>query len=324
MIGFAYQSPREDVLADDLTLKQLRYFVALSQSHHFRRAAERVGVSQPSLSQQIVGLETVLGLELVERGRRGAVLTPAGREVCTRARRIFDEVAALEAISREMRTGDGGTIRLGSTPTLGPYILPLVVRRLRLAYPSLKLIIRDAAPRTLQEELVEGRHDMILTQLPVQSGDVEVQRLFREPLKLALAQDHQLAQGQTIREGDLRGQDILSLSDAYLMHSQTVQLCEELGANLRQDYEGTSLDTLRQMTALNMGLSFLPALYVRSEVSEANGDVVIRTFRADRMTRSIGLVWRKRSAHRALIGRIGGMIRAVVEDNFSDVVTMEA
>jgi len=310
-------------LADDLTLKQLRYFVALSESHHFRRAAERVGVSQPSLSQQIVGLETVLGLELIERGRRGAVLTPAGREVCARARRIFDEVEALEAISREMRTGDGGTIRLGSTPTLGPYILPLVVRRLRLAYPSLKLIIRDAAPRMLQEELVEGRHDMILTQLPVQSGDVEVQRLFREPLKLALSQDHRLAQGQTIRDSDLKGQDILSLSDAYLMHSQTVQLCEELGANLRQDYEGTSLDTLRQMTALNMGLSFLPALYVRSEVSEANGDVVIRTFRADRMTRSIGLVWRKRSAHRALIDRIGGMIRAVVEDNFADVVTME-
>ncbi|WP_371224357.1 hydrogen peroxide-inducible genes activator [Roseovarius sp. 2305UL8-3] len=310
-------------MSDDLTLKQLRYFVALAETRHYRRAAEQVGVSQPSLSQQIVGLEAALGLELVERGRRGAVLTPGGRDVRTRARAILDEVAALSAMSKASRQGEGGTIRLGSTPTLGPYILPHVVRRLRLSYPALKLIIRDGAPKVLQDELIEGRHDMILTQLPVQSGDVEVERLFREPLKLAVAQDNPLASQEVIRDADMAGQDILSLSDAYLLHSQTLQLCEELGARLRQDYEGTSLDALRQMTALDMGISFLPALYVRSEAREDTGDVVIRAFRGDRITRSIGLVWRKRSAHGALIARIGGMIRAVVQENFAELVTVE-
>jgi len=310
-------------MSDNLTLKQLRYFVALAETRHYRRAAERVGVSQPSLSQQIVGLEAALGLELVERGRRGAILTPGGRDVRARARAILDEVAALSAMTKVARQGEGGTIRLGSTPTLGPYILPHVVRRLRLSYPALKLIIRDGAPKVLQDELIEGRHDMILTQLPVQSGDVKVERLFREPLKLAVAQDNPLAAQEAIQDADLAGQDILSLSDAYLLHSQTLQLCEELGAHLRQDYEGTSLDALRQMTSLDMGISFLPALYVRSEVREDSGDVVIRTFRGDRMTRSIGLVWRKRSAHGALIARIGGMIRAVVHENFSGVVTVE-
>lgn len=310
-------------MTDTLTLKQLRYFLALAEKHHYRRAAERVGVSQPSLSQQIVALEGALGLELVERGRRGAVLTPAGREVRLRAQAILDDVATLEAMSEEMRKGEGGTIRLGTTPTLGPYLLPQVARRLKLTYPSLKLVIRDAAPRQLQEELVEGRHDLILTQLPVQSGDVEVQRLFREPLKLAVAPDHPLAKRSQIEEADLEGQDILSLSDAYLLHSQTLQLCAELGAHLRQDYEGTSLDTLRQMTALNMGVSFLPALYVRSEVAREKVDVVIHAFRNDRFTRSIGLAWRKRSVHGALIDRIGAMIREVVRTQFSQLVMEE-
>ncbi len=310
-------------MSEELTLKQLRYFVALAETHHYRRAAERVGVSQPSLSQQIVGLETALGLDLVERGRRGAVLTPGGREVRARAQSILDDVAALKAMTDVTRKGEAGTIRLGSTPTLGPYILPHVVRRLRLSYPALKLIIRDGAPRVLQDELVEGRHDMILTQLPVQSGDVEVERLFREPLKLAVAQDHPLAACETVRDSDLSGQDILSLSDAYLLHNQTLQICEELGAHLRQDYEGTSLDALRQMTALNMGVSFLPSLYVRSEVAAQSGDVVVHTFRGDRVTRSIGLVWRKRSAHGVLIARIAGMIRAVTEENFAGLVTVE-
>ncbi len=160
-------------MSDDLTLRQLRYFVALAETRHYRRAAEQVGVSQPSLSQQIVALESALGLELVERGRRGAVLTPGGRDVRTRARAILDEVAALSAMSKVVRQGEGGTIRLGSTPTLGPYILPHVVRRLRLSYPALKLIIRDGAPKVLQDELIEGRHDMILTQLPVQLSIAE-------------------------------------------------------------------------------------------------------------------------------------------------------
>lgn len=310
-------------MSDDLTLRQLRYFVALAETRHYRRAAERVGVSQPSLSQQIVGLEAALGLDLVERGRRGAVLTPGGREVRLRAQAILDEVDALRVQSRAAHAGEFGTIRLGTTPTLGPYLLPYVVRRLKQTYPALKLIIRDAAPRVLQDELVEGRHDMILTQLPVQSADIEVERLFREPLKLAVAPDHPLAGRTTVTNADLAGQDILSLTDAYILHHQTVQLCDELGAQLRQDYEGTSLDTLRQMTALNMGVSFLPALYVRQEVSQDKGDVMIHRFRKDRITRSIGLAWRKRSAHGPMITRIGDVIRDVVQENFAQLVQVE-
>ena len=310
-------------MTDEITLRQLRYFAALAETHHYRRAAERMGVSQPSLSQQIVNLEAALGLEVVERGRRGAVLSPAGREVLTHARRVLDEVTALEALPQALRDGAGGTIRLGSTPTLGPYILPYVVRRLRRAFPDLKVIIRDAAPAVLRDELMEGVHDLILTQLPVISGDVEVQRLFREPLKLVVAQDHPLAGQEAVADEELAGQDILALSNTYVLHDQIRGLCEELNATLRQDYEGTSLDALRQMTALNMGVCFLPALYVLSEIPEQYDDVAVLRFRRDRFTRSVGLVWRRQSAHGAVIERVADVIRGVARDRFAGHVTVE-
>lgn len=310
-------------MSQDITIKQLRAFVALADARHYRKAAERMGVSQPSLSAQILRLESALRLSLVERGRRGAVLTPAGREVLAHARHVLDEVETLAARSTMLRGGMGGTIRLGSTPTLGPYILPHLVQRLRRDYPQIKLIMRDAAPRVLQDELLEGRHDVILTQLPVGSTDVATRRLFREPLKLIVAQDHPLAGQGDVRDADMAGQDILALPGSYLLHGQTQALCDELGARLRQDYEGTSLDALRQMTALNMGVCLLPALYVRSEVTGGPGDVRVLRFRRDRLTRSIGLGWRRSAAHGATIDLLGDLLRDVARDAFGGLVTLE-
>ncbi|ARE84818.1 hydrogen peroxide-inducible genes activator [Roseovarius mucosus] len=310
-------------MAQDITLRQLRYFIALTETGHYRKAAERVGVSQPSLSQQILGLETALGMTLVERGHRGAILTPGGREVLTHARKMIEEAEVLGSLAQSTREGMAGTIRLGASPTLGPYFLPYVVRRLRRTYPGLKLIIRDAAPTVLQEELLEGRHDLILAQLPLNSSDIAVERLFREPLKLAVAQDHPLAGQASAQDADLAGQDILALPRGYPMHTQIVTLCEEVGAQLRQEYEGTSLDALRQMTALNMGICFLPALYVQSEVSPETGDVAILSFRQDRFLRSVGVAWRRRSAHGPMVERIVRVIREVARDRFAALVRLE-
>lgn len=306
-----------------ITLRQLRYFIALTETGNFRKAADREGVSQPSLSQQIVRLEETLGMALIERGKRGAILTPGARVVLEHARKIMEEVAALQVGANAAREGVGGTLRLGSSPTLGPYFLPYLTRRLHRAYPELKLIIREAAPIVLQEDLQEGRYDLILTQLPVRSGDIAVERLFREPLRLAVSQDHALASLSEVTDRHLAGQDILALSSAYVLHTQISALCEEVGANLRREYEGTSLDALRQMTALNMGLTFLPTLYVKSEVSSETGDVAVLRFRRDRFTRSIGLAWRKRSAHREVISRIASAAKDVARDRFKGLVIVE-
>ncbi|MXN64663.1 LysR family transcriptional regulator [Stappia sp. GBMRC 2046] len=305
------------------TLKQLRYFAALADARHYRIAAERVGISQPSLSLQISNLEEILRLELVERGRSGAVLTPVGREVLVRARRIVEEVSALVEISDTLKTGMSGTIKLGSTPTLGPYILPNVVRLLHARFPALKLFIRDGAPRDLLEDLQAGVHDIILTQLPVQSGDVVVRRLFREPLQLAVARDHALSTNDNVVDRDLAGEDILNLSSAFTLHSQIVALCREVGANLRQDYEGTSLDALRQMAAMDMGLAFLPSLYVRSEVPIDDGDVHVLPFRQGSFTRSVGLAWRKTSGNQEGFEKLTEIIRSVVRSDFKGLVSVE-
>ncbi len=310
-------------MLEQITLRQLRYFLALAETGHYRKAAERSGISQPSLSQQIVNLEAALGLDLVERGRRGAVLTPGGRDVLNLARKVLEDIDVMHGLAQSAREGIGGTIRLGSTPTLGPYFLPYLTRRLSQIYPTLKVVIRDAAPYVLEEELIAGTHDVILTQLPVQSTDLQVERLFREPLKLAVGSEHALAGRNAVSDADLEGEEILTLSRAFVLHAQITSLCEELGAHVRQDYEGTSLDALRQMTALNMGPSFLPALYVNSEVTSERGDVTILSFRNNLFTRSIGLAWRKRAAHRQALARVAAVAREVALERFKGLIFVE-
>ncbi len=305
------------------TLKQLQYFAALAETGHYRKAAERVGISQPSLSLQIGNLEEVLRLQLVERGRAGAILTPGGREVLARAKSILGEVTALVETSEILTEGLAGTYRLGASATLGPYLLPMVVRVLHEAHPSLRLFIRDGAPRDLLDDLLAGRLDLILTQLPVQSGDVEVTRLFREPLRLAVARDHRLAGSGGVTDKDLAGESILALSSRFTLHDQIAELAREVGASLRGDYEGTSLDAIRQMVAMDMGVSFLPALYAKSEIAEPDGDVALVPFRKGRFSRSIGIVWRRTAGRQAGFAAFAEIIRAVTRDRLGGLVVMD-
>ncbi len=291
------------------TLRQLRYLMALEETHHFREAAEACGISQPSLSVQIKLLEEALDLVLVERGRGPVRLTQAGREVARRARDILDASQDIVDMSATLQTGLGGTLRLGTSITLGPYLMPHVVGELHRSHPDLRLYIREAAPNVLVRELNEGVHDLILTQLPVASTRLTVARLFREPLGLAMPVEHALAARATIEGPELADQTILSLSPAHALHDQISAICAETGAFLSRDYEGTSLDALRQMVALDMGLTFLPALYVRSEIEGRARDVVVRPFRGRRFTRSIGLVWRASSGAAPAYERLAAAIR---------------
>ncbi len=306
------------------TLRQLQYFAALAEAKHYRKAAETVGVSQPSLSLQISNLEDILGLSLVERGRAGAVLTPTGRDVLERANSVLAEVNDLVTTSRQLTEGLSGTFRLGTSPTLGPYLLPSVVKTLHTKYPALRLFIRDGAPQDLLQDLLAGRHDMILTQLPVQSSDVVVVRLFREPLRLVVARDHRLAGAGQVTDADLKGESVLGLSPRFTLHMQIAEMTRQVGARLLQDYEGTSLDAIRQMVAMGVGVSFLPALYVASEVPERESDVAIVPFRPGRLSRTMGLVWRKTSGSSSSFAEFASIIRDVARDNFSGLVQMES
>lgn len=309
-------------MATDLTLRQLRYFVALSEAGQYRRAARRLGISQPSLSLQIGLLEEIVGMPLVERRRNGLIFTPQGRHLLDHARRVLSAVDDLLGQSDPLRAGLTGTLRLGSTPTIGPYLLPRVLRRLHAAYPDLRLIVRDGAPRDLTEDLAAGVHDMILTQLPVSAESLQVRPLFREPLFLAVARSHPLANRARVDATDLAGQDVIGLSPAYALYRQTAALCRDVGARLREEFEGTSLDALRQMVAMDMGLTLLPALYIRSEVQDPDGDVAIVPLKGG-YQRTVGLAWRKASGHPLAFTRFGDVIAAVLREEFVDSIHPE-
>lgn len=277
-------------MTGQLTLRQLRYLVALADAGSFTRGAAQVGVSQPSFSQQIQVLEQALGGRVVERGGR-AFLTPLGRDAVAAARRVLAEVDTLIALARRSDEGGlGGTIRLGVSPTLGPYILPQLVARLHSTHPDLKVHVREGLPNALAEQLGEGRHDVILVQLPVEDERFHVERLFREPMFLAMAADDPLRTVSAIRPEHLAGRGLLTLQPEYRMSTQVAVLAEKAGATVLRDYEGTSLDAIRQMAGMGMGLALLPELYVRQEIR--GGDVIVRPFAGGRPYRDIGLAWR--------------------------------
>ena len=304
--------------ANALTLRQFRYLVALADTGNHRRAAERCGVSQPSLSAQIQNIEGALAVQLIESGRARVTLTPVGREVVARARAVLDAVQGMADFASGAQQGLVGTIRLGAKPTLGPYLLPHVAAALHREHPDLKLHVREDPPRDLEHGLARGRHDLILAQLPLSGSDLTVCRLFREPLFLAVAAKHPLARASEIRVGDLAGLQVLSLNPQYHLHDQITGLCHEFGATLLRDYEGTSLDALRTMVGMEMGVTFLPALYARSEIGP-DSPVVVRRMKGRPISRSIGLAWRKGAGRATAYRRIAAVLVRIAGERFPDL-----
>lgn len=300
------------------SLRQLEYLVALSHELHFRRAAERVNVTQPTLSTQIQELERRLKAQLVERGTGGVVLTPLGREIAERARQVLSGVQDIVDIALSSQHGFDGTIRLGVPPTLGAYLLPHVVGHLHNEYPKLKLYVKEGKPFDLQMGLKAGTFDLIVSPLPINHSDLEVDQLFREPLQVVSAPDHPLAKSASVGRKDLAGENILAIENGHFLHDQVVHLCEDLNANLLRDYEGTSLDTLRLMVGMGVGLAFLPALYIRSEVG-SRGEIAVLNFQAANLYRQIGLAWRKRSVHDTLFKEVGELIRKIADENLPEI-----
>ena len=277
------------------TLRQLSYLIAIADERHFGRAAERVHVAQPTLSLQFAALERKLGARLVERDRNGANLTPFGREIADRARRVLRDVQGIIDLSQSATAGIVGNLKLGVPPTLGPYLLPHIVPGLHKQFPDLKLFVREGTPRRLQDELALGELDLLLTPLPAGNPALFVQVLFVEKLLVVCAPDHPFAKKKTISMDDLEGQKVLTLESGHHLHSQVRDLCKTCGATLLYEYSGTSLDTLRHMVGMGVGISFFPELYVMSEVRRER-EVKVLKLRGTTLSREIGLAWRKSSS----------------------------
>ncbi len=305
---------------DAITLRQLEAFVALVDARHFRRAASRLEISQPTLTSRINGLERVLGRRLFERSHTGTLPTAFGRDLVTDARRVLDAHRTLVDRAKAGTDAPAGTYRLGVTPTVGPYLLPYILPDLHRRYATLKFVVREDAPRDLVHDLLAGRHDVALTPLPVEdSTRLTVTPLFEEPLLLVMAADHRLAKQARIRAEDLRGEPVLTLEEHHHFHRQVEDLCHHLGARLMRDYEGTSLDTLRHMVVMGLGVAFLPTLYVQSEIHQPE---VLRVVQMEGrpIRRTYALVWRSTTAHPEMFAQLASDIRASVAQRLGTLV----
>jgi LysR family hydrogen peroxide-inducible transcriptional activator len=304
------------------TLQQFRYLVAVADTLHFRRAAETVYVTQPTLSTQLRELEDKLGVQLVERSRSGVTLTPVGKAVADRARGVLRDVADITALARAGADPFEGTIRVGIVGSLGGYFLPLVLPELHAAYPRLKFYVREGLADDLTARLRDGTLDLLFFPLPVEDAALRSVPLFHEPLLVVMPTEHPLAGERVFPREGLRGETVMTLESGHRLHDTVAELAEEAGAVLSLDYEGTSLDTLRQMVATGLGLSILPALYVRSEVGRA-ALVTARPLPEPQPGRDIGLVWRRTTARGDAFETLAVAIREALRAAAPEVTVIE-
>ena len=195
-------------------------------------------------------------------------------------------------------------------------MLPRIVPELRSDFPDLKLYVREDTPLNLSRLLDEGTLDLIVVPLPVRGAEFVTTHLFREPVYVALASNHPLASTAHLRREDLAGQEVLTLGAAYQLHDFVQALCEEFGAHIRLDYEGTSLDTLREMVATGLGITFLPGLYVHSVVSR-DPTLTTKELKGRALYREIGMLWRKSSTRQESFGELASLTRRVIEAELS-------
>jgi LysR family hydrogen peroxide-inducible transcriptional activator len=270
------------------TLRQLEYLVKVAQLGRFGLAAEALNVSQPSLSAQIAEVEADLGQRLFLRSKAGAVPTAIGAEVVTRAQRILREVEDLRAFVRG-GVPFGGRLRLGVLPSIGPYLLPPVVAQLHVDQPELRVILREESTLSLEQGLKSGRFDMIIS-TPEDHPNSLQHRLFDESLWVAVARDDPLAaRTAPVSARDLNARVFLTLDPGHRLSRIVYALASECGGMVSDDYEGTSLDSLRLMAASGAGVAILPELYARRHAGRSD-EVAILPLAMAQANRSIALI----------------------------------
>ncbi|GAA3264479.1 hydrogen peroxide-inducible genes activator [Sphingomonas yabuuchiae] len=277
-----------------LTLRQLEYLVTIADTGSFALAARVANVSQPTLSQQVRTLEERLGAKLLERSATGAILTPVGRSIVATARRMLSDASDIVALAAGSTDSLTGTLKLGTTPTLGPYLLSPIIAELHRMAPRLRLHVREGIPDEQVRELSRGDIDVLLGPLPMTGEDLTVEPLFREPLHLVAALDHPIDAAIEADREVLTGSPLLTLDPRHHLARQAAEVADHYGMTIAPDYYGTSLESLHQMVASGLGLTLLPSLYLRSEVGGATG-LKILPVQGWRAHRSIAIAWRRQS-----------------------------
>jgi LysR family hydrogen peroxide-inducible transcriptional activator len=278
-----------------MNLRALQYFVKLADLKHFSKAADACFVSQPTLSTQIRKLEDELGVQLVERAPKNIMLTPVGAEVAERARLVLSDIDQIRAVARRAGDPSDGRLRLGLFPTLAPYLLPHVVPAIRKRYPNLSLHLAEEKTEDIVKMLQQGELDAALLALPINGDGLEVETLFEEPFVLAVPDDHPLRSKKHVKLADLNGNELLLLDEGHCLREHALEVCALAGANERVDFHATSMETLRQMVAADVGITLMPMLSVKPPIART-GNLLFLPFADPAPSRTIALVWRSSSA----------------------------
>ncbi len=269
-----------------VTLQQLRFLVALADELSFSRAAERCHVAQPTLSAGLRALEAGLGVQLVERSRRHVMMTEVGAEIAERGRALILGADEIEGVASAHRRPDAGTLRLGAIPTVGPYLLPRALPRLRARFAELRLFLREELTESLLDGVAQGRLDLALIALPFDVGGLHCVELFDDGYHLVTPAG---APGPPA----LDGARLLLLERGHCLQRHALRAFPEAGLAPDESFAATSLGTLTAMVSEGLGITLLPDLAVSGGV--ASESAVALTRLPEACPRTIAVVWRPTS-----------------------------
>ncbi len=295
------------------TLKQLEYLVAVAETGHFGRAAERCNVTQSTLSAGIAELERLLAATLVERGRRISRLTPAGEAVATRAHRVLREAEELAQAALAQSQPLSGTLRLGVIPTIAPFLLPRVLPGLRARYPQLRLYLREELSGAACDGLAKGALDAVLLALPWPCGAFETEPLFEDPVWVAFAPGDFPDPPPVIAPGALMADQLLLLEDGHCFRNHALAACGRPELQADRMVMGTSLHTLVQMVDNRLGMTLVPGMALDAGI--LNGTSVIARPIEGAPARTIALAWRPTSPRAAEFRLLAGALREGVRSS---------
>lgn len=295
------------------TLKQLRYLCAVGEHLHFGKAAQACHVSQSTLSAGILELEQTLGVALVERSNRKVLLTTVGEHLLQRSHRILSEIDDLVSAANASRQPFSGEMRLGVIPTIAPFLLPDLLAELRSTHPEFLLYIREDMSENLVHGLETGELDLLLLALPYRAERVETRHLFHDEFLLACDPSRPVASRQTLCTADLSGEDLLLLEDGHCLRDHALEACRLALNDVTVPYQATSLNTIVQMVANDIGITLIPRMALETNILSATS-IAVRRFDEPDVHRSIGLMWRQKSPREEEFRLFGDLVRQVGEN----------
>jgi LysR family transcriptional regulator, hydrogen peroxide-inducible genes activator len=291
-----------------MNIRDLKYLVAVAEHRHFGHAAQACFVSQPTLSTQLKKLEEELGVTLIERTNRQVMLTPVGEEVVARAQQVLRDLDELIHTAEEFADPLGGDFRLGIIPTVAPYLLPKILGPLRKSFPKLKMQLTEGQTAVISRMLRDGELDAVILALPLAEDNVLECELYVEPFYFTVSKAHPKANRKSVTVDDLENEEVLLLEDGHCLRDQALDVCNSHKAVENTNFRATSLETLRQMVAADVGITLMPEL----AISGRTGGLRYLPFRGSVPHRVIGLCWRASSTRGELLEQMGRMLKTVM------------